>query len=43
MCGFSFTVFFWVFELIPTTAFRIRELGAGTSMSRSLSVDVLDH
>jgi MFS family permease len=33
MCGFSFTVFFSVFELIPTTAFRIRELGAGTAAS----------
>lgn len=33
MCGFSFTVFFSVFELIPTTPFRIRDLGAGTAAS----------
>lgn len=33
MCGFSFTVFFSIFELIPTTPFRIRDLGAGTAAS----------
>jgi MFS family permease len=29
MCGFTFAVFFSVFELVPTAAFRIRDLGGG--------------
>src|SRR5688572_15299897 len=33
MCGFSFAVFFSVFELIPTAAFRIHDLGGGTAAS----------
>jgi MFS family permease len=33
MCGFSFAVFFSVFELIPTAAFRIHDLGGGTVAS----------
>ena len=33
MCGFSFTVFLSAFQLLPTTPFRIRELGGSTSAS----------
>jgi MFS family permease len=33
MCSFSFAVFFSIFELIPTAAFRIRDLGGGPAAS----------
>jgi MFS family permease len=30
MCGFGFAVFFSVFQLVPTTPFRMRDLGGST-------------
>src|SRR6266851_8310483 len=33
MCGFTFTVFLSVFQLLPAAPFRIRELGGSTLAS----------
>src|SRR3954464_4357334 len=33
MCGFSFTVFLSVFQLLPTAPFHIRDLGGSTFAS----------